>query len=148
MIIDGLSRQFWENGLKIYAYPVAYWGSRRAFSTGHDGEPELPCTGDGSGDAMNCKEPHEFTQCHSCNCLDPYTVYASYIQKFSLAEKFWLRELDNHSTVKMSTGEYITFHDQKVFVGDGVRRFDNDDGTPPEPHWTWTEGYGWIEENK
>ena len=107
-----------------YAYPVAYWGSRKAFCTGHDG-------------AIDCEE-----------LKDPFKSFTRYIEKFSLVEKLWNRELENHSTVKMSTGQYITFHDARIFIGDDIRLMDNDDGTPPgPPQWIWTEG-GWVKEDE
>ena len=107
-----------------YAYPVAYWGSRKAFCTGHDG-------------AIDCEE-----------LKDPFKSFTRYMEKFSLVEKLWNRELENHSTVKMSTGQYITFHDARIFIGDDIGLMDNDDGTPPgPPQWLWTEG-GWVKEDE
>tara|TARA_R110002020_G_scaffold105974_2_gene246969 strand:+ start:21277 stop:21738 length:462 start_codon:yes stop_codon:yes gene_type:complete len=117
-------------GVQLFGdYPAAYWGYREAFCNNSIGEID------------------------ECSDGDPYKVAVEHLQRFSLAEKIGFGNCfpDNHSTVMMASGIYITFHDGRIFVGDDVRIMDSAlgavtiDGVTKliAPRWFWN-GWEWV----
>ena len=118
------------------AYPVAYWGYREAFCNNRIGIIE------------RCED-------EKGNIVDPWKAAVESMKKFSLVEKilsgFGNTFPDNHITIKMSNNLCLSFHDQKLFVGDDVNIMDmgivdrDASGNPKvkEPLWRW-DGSAWV----
>ena len=120
-------------------YPVAYWGYREVFSRMDNDDWHLR-----NPDALDV-DPN------ACEDADPFEVPTSYIMRFDLGRYLPMGCLDNHSTVRMASGRYITFHDGKVIMGDDIHLMDKPysgdmQDKIPAPALVWSENHQqWFE---
>ena len=99
-------------------YPVAYWGYREVFSYETDEQWQ-------ERDDWPFRNPSALDVDPNAGAeADPFKVISKYLMRFSLREHLSLGCLDNHSTVRMASGIYITFHDGKAIMGDDIYLMD------------------------
>ena len=120
-------------------YPVAYWGYREVFSRMDNDDWHLR-----NPDALDV-DPN------ACEDADPFEVISKYLMRFSIREHLPMGCLDNHSTVRMASGRYITFHDGRVIMGDDIHLMDKPysgdmQDKIPAPALVWSENHQqWFE---
>ena len=128
-------------------YPVAYWGYREVFSYETDEQwQEVEDWPFRNPNALDV-DPNAGAE------ADPFEVISKYIMKFSIREHLPMGWLDNHSTVRMASGIYITFHDGKAIIGDDIYLMDREyhgggkmQDKIPAPALVWAEkNHQWYE---